>query len=265
MNNKIPLNYYGGKYRISKKLIELFPPHTTYCEPFCGGASVFWCKPRSEVEILNDHDERLIALYRCMQEKSEEFLRRIEYTPYSEAEHRKASQILKNYKQYSQVDIAWAVFINMNQGFSGVIGGGWSRSKGTTKPPVRYLNKKKALQQFFKRLEKVYISCCDAIKCLDYWDSEDTLFYLDPPYPGAEQGHYSGYTVEDFNRLCERLDTIEGSFLLSCYERSAFKIPDSWEKYQIKTIKSAGPDKCKSIETVYRKVSKKVKRQVFFM
>jgi len=146
MNNKIPLNYYGGKYRISKKLIELFPPHTTYCEPFCGGAFVFWCKPKSKVEILNDHDERLIALYRCMQEKSEEFLRRIEYTPYSEAEHRKANQILKDYKQYSQVDVAWAIFVGINQSFSGKIGGGWGRRKKNECGTLNFLNKKKMLQ-----------------------------------------------------------------------------------------------------------------------
>jgi len=223
MNNKIPLSYYGGKYKISKKLIKLFPPHITYCEPFCGGASVFWNKSKSKIEVLNDHDERLIIFYRCLQEGSEEFLRKIEYTPYSESEHKKANQILKNHKQYTQVDVAWAVFVGINQSFSGLAGGTWGRRMKSECGTLNFLNKKKVLQQFFKRLEKVYISCCDAIKCLDYWDSEDTLFYLDPPYPEADQGHYSGYTVEDFNRLCERLDTIEGSFLLSCYERSAFK------------------------------------------
>jgi len=265
VDNKIPLSYYGGKYKISKKLIELFPPHTTYCEPFCGGASVFWNKPKSKIEALNDHDERLIIFYRCLQGGSEEFLRKIEYTPYSEVEYRKANQILKNHKQHTQVDVAWAIFVSMNQGFSGIAGGGWGRSKKDERNALNFLNKKKMLQQFIKRLEKVYISCSDVIQCIDYWDFEDTLFYLDPPYPETDQGHYSGYLMQDFNILCEKLNTIKGSFLLSCYEKAAMKVPDNWEKYQIKTVKSVGPNRCKSIETVYRKVNEKMKRQIFFI
>ena len=33
-----PMSYIGGKNRLAKKIIAMFPPHVTYCEVFLGGA-----------------------------------------------------------------------------------------------------------------------------------------------------------------------------------------------------------------------------------
>lgn len=38
-----------------------------YREPFVGGGSVFFSKPKSEFNILNDIDSELITTYRVMQ------------------------------------------------------------------------------------------------------------------------------------------------------------------------------------------------------
>ncbi|SQA96744.1 Site-specific DNA methylase [Cedecea neteri] len=51
--------WVGGKRKLAKTLLPLFPAHTCYVEPFCGGAALFFMKERSDVEVLNDIDGRL--------------------------------------------------------------------------------------------------------------------------------------------------------------------------------------------------------------
>ena len=41
---KTPLTYYGGKQQLASKIVSLIPEHRIYCEPFIGGAAVFFCK-----------------------------------------------------------------------------------------------------------------------------------------------------------------------------------------------------------------------------
>ena len=55
-----PINYIGGKNRLANLIVERIPVHMTYVEPFSGGAQVFFHKPRSKVEVLNDLDSQLV-------------------------------------------------------------------------------------------------------------------------------------------------------------------------------------------------------------
>jgi len=72
-------------------------------------------------------------------------------------------------------------------------------------------------EQLHRRLEKVQISCRDALRVIQDRDGKDTLFYLDPPYPGSYQGHYGGYSHNDLFELLQLLTTIKGKFILSNY------------------------------------------------
>src|ERR1035441_8719635 len=74
-----PLSYIGGKNRIAKEIIAILPEHTTYVEPFAGGAQVLFHKEPSRAEVLNDLDTDIVNFFRVCQLHYEEFLRYLQF------------------------------------------------------------------------------------------------------------------------------------------------------------------------------------------
>ena len=58
-----PFRYPGGKFYARKLILQHVPLHTSYVEPFAGGASIFFAKPKENVNWLNDADEELTNVY----------------------------------------------------------------------------------------------------------------------------------------------------------------------------------------------------------
>jgi DNA adenine methylase len=86
------------------------------------------------------------------------------------------------------------------------------------------------------RLQQVQIECCDALRIIRSRDTPETVFYLDPPYVGYEQGHYGGYTQEDFDALLGLLGTIQGKFILSSFRNASmvdFTRKNGWHTIEI--------------------------------
>ena len=244
--SKQPFSYYGGKQRLASKIIKYIPKHTVYVEPFLGGGSVFWRKPFPEVsnnthyrEVLNDYDGRLINFMRVLQNKEtfELLLHKLQFTPYSQAEHIKARKILRNEIESDDIEKAWAWFVQTNMGFGGVLFSGWGRILYSQNRSSVWTNKLD-LKPFFERIISTHISCEDAVVCLKNWNSPQSFAYIDPPYVNSNCGHYEGYTEEQYKELIEFLDeTWQGSFILSGYETGFEK--EYWEKISFETTCSA--------------------------
>src|SRR5579863_8056630 len=75
-----PFSYIGGKRNLARQIIALFPKHTTYVEPFAGGAQVFFHKEPSKVEVLNDLDHEIVNFFRVCQQHYEELVRYLRFT-----------------------------------------------------------------------------------------------------------------------------------------------------------------------------------------
>jgi DNA adenine methylase len=99
-------------------------------------------------------------------------------------------------------------------------GYGYDRTSGATSKKLD--NKRKNFTiDYAIRLQRVQIECCDALRIIQSRDTPDTFFYLDPPYVGADQGHYDGYTQDDFDNLIKLLEAIKGKFLLSSFRNKS--------------------------------------------
>ena len=114
---------------------------------------------------------------------------------------------------------------------------GWCFGVKSENVAATWENARARLMEQAARLEGVFVECDDALKIIERWDSPDTLFYCDPPYPGANQGHYKGYTHEDFAALVDKLKGIKGKFLLSNYPQEG--IPDEWNRIEFNATMSA--------------------------
>src|SRR5438552_4925268 len=75
-----PLSYIGGKNRLANRIISLLPEHTTYVEPFAGGAQVFFHKAPSKVEVLNDLDFEIVNFFRVCPWHMDELIRLLKFT-----------------------------------------------------------------------------------------------------------------------------------------------------------------------------------------
>jgi DNA adenine methylase len=220
---KTPLSYYGGKQTLAKTILGLIPPHRLYCEPFIGGAAVFFAKEPSKVEIINDTNGEIVNFYEVLKRDFPALQKEIEISLHSRLRHRQARVINENPEMFDRVKRAWAVWLLANGSYGCALDGGYGydRTGGTSK---KLDNKRKDFTvDYAIRLQRTQIECCDALRIIKSRDTPDSFFYCDPPYVGADQGHYDGYMQEDFDNLLRLLETIDGKFLLSSFRNAALK------------------------------------------
>ena len=215
---KTPITYYGGKQNMVRHILPMIPCHNLYCEPFAGGAAIFFSKQPCEVEILNDTNRELINFYRVVQNDFTSLEKEIKITLHSRDLFRKASVIYNNPDMFSEIKRAWALWVLSTQGFSGLLDGSWGYERSKNTMPKRIENKKELFTiDLAIRLQNVQIECADALYVIRSRDNIEALFYVDPPYFNSDMGHYDGYSQEDFESLLVLLSGIKGKFILSSY------------------------------------------------
>lgn len=218
---KTPITYYGGKQQLTNEILAMMPQHRIYVEPFFGGGAVFFAKGKSFLEVINDTNDLLINFYQQCVDNFEALQKKIQHTLHSESEHTRARRIYNNPRYRSKLDRAWAVWVMTNMSVMATPRGGWRRDNGTGGSHIGVTlenHRQRFTDKIHDRLATVQISCKDAIEVIKQRDTPETFFYLDPPYIGAEQKHYKGYTEQDFKRLLDELSQIKGKFILSNFD-----------------------------------------------
>ena len=217
---RTPITYYGGKQRLADTILSMMPAHKIYCEPFFGGGAVFFRKPKAGLEVINDHDDLLINFYLQAQNSFPELQKRIGKTLHSERMYYHAKDVWNGRCEASDIEKAWAIWVITNSSYAAHMHSSWKWCNGNSGSHSAVYIRNKRLDftaDLHDRLENVQISCRDALRVIEERDTVNTLFYLDPPYPGCYQGHYIGYTHKDLYNLLQILSRIKGKFILSNY------------------------------------------------
>lgn len=218
------MSYFGSKWRIASKIIELMPPHELYCEPFGGSASVLLRKPPSYLEVYNDLDHEVVNFFRQLRENPDELIRLIELTPLSRAELDLAYEFPDD---LDPIERARRYYVRawQSRGANTRWRSGWryeiTNSRG--KAFVRNWAETYHLWDIVRRLRMVQIECDDAVAVIERFDAPTTLFYVDPPYPQSVRSasHAVEYRHEmdkqDHRVLADILHNVKGGVLLSAY------------------------------------------------
>lgn len=248
-----PVNWYGGKGAMVSRLMRLIPiGGSPYCEPFCGGASLFFAREPAPVEVLNDLDGDVVNLYRCLQNKEtfEDLRHRINWTPYARGEFARAIEVLNGEHDGGlSVDRAWAFFVAKNQGFAGKSDsiGNWGRvftsSSGMASTASRWIMRQSMLDAWRWRLMRVQIDNQCALKVVRYWDTDGAVFYLDPPYVLGTRvkGSRDVYAKEPDDKfhanLVDTLLGLKGAAVISGYDSPIYwpLETNGWERIEYKT------------------------------
>ena len=216
MRMPLPFRYPGGKFYALDILRPFWEnvEHDEYREPFVGGATVFFNKPKAKFNWLNDIDNELMTTYRIMQdpisrqrlakELSLEVATKERWREYYESVPQSDFEIAKKY-----------YYLNRTS-FSGkLVSPAWGYRPKRSLPPERWKERILPCGEF---LEGVRLTNMDFERViLEKSAGNTTLLYVDPPYYGPPRNkHYRyGFDVEDHVRLADALKKTPHMFFLT--------------------------------------------------
>jgi len=231
------MRYHGGKWRLAPWIMSHFPAHRAYVEPYAGAGSIFFRKPRSFHEVVNDLNGDMVNVYRVLRDpaSAEQLRAALEFTPFAREEFN-ASFGPDFAKVVNPIERARLTLLRSMAGF-GSAGfrpdystgfRGKSRRSHTT-PAHDWNSWKKVVPSFTERLAGCVIENMKALDLIEKYDDAETLFYIDPPYlPSTRSsmkstGRYvHEMTEKDHRRLAKLLRSLKGSVILSGYHSELY-------------------------------------------
>ena len=273
---KPPFGYFGAKQRISKKIIDMLPPHNAWVEGFCGSAAITFAKPPAPIEIINDLDSVIVNFFQQLRDNQEALIRAIELTPYSNEEFRNARSEVRN--ETGGLEKARHFLVHAMMTINGTVdttGGGFSYTNSYTRNNRearvnRWYNLPQRLEEVVERLRRIRIENRDAAELVSMYSNRPaTLIYLDPPYFTDRQ---HGYTIdardEEFHiNLLKVCIKSKSMIILSGYDNPLYNefltARSGWNKHFIRTTtrNTTGTDYVREETLWLNKTLQKAKKQ----
>lgn len=249
---KPAIRYHGAKFRLAPWVMQFFPPHQTYVEPFGGAAGVLLQKPRAYAEVYNDLDGDIVNFFRVLRDPEQriqlEQLCRL--TPYARDEFDLSWQPTDE-----PVERARRLAVRAQMGF-----GSAGASRGTTGFRIDTKRAYGTAQHLWneypesiaaagRRFQGVLIENRPAIEVMRQHDGPDVLHFVDPPYmhetrvlQASGQGYYRHeLDDEEHAELLGVLLELEGMVVLTGYDSALYcDLLSGWQSHKTTARISAG-------------------------
>lgn len=233
------VRYHGGKVRIAPKIVSLFPGHDCCVEPFGGGAAVLLSKPRARLEVYNDLDGDMVALFRTLRDAPDRLADAVALTPFARAEHEEAYQ-----ETSCDVERARRVLIrsHFGHGSSGIHRATGFRAAGLragTLPVHGWMSLPETIRVAAERMRGVVIERRPAVQVMQAHDGVQTVHYVDPPYLPETRDKGRDYrhemTIPEHEEMLGAITALRGSVVLSGYASSLYdEALKDWRRIEIK-------------------------------
>lgn len=213
--------YPGGKFYHADWVLRHLPGHESYVEPFGGGGAILLNKERSQKEVYNDADGDLVQFFKTLRDSPNELVEWLEGTPYSrELWDEYATAFYNGERPADRVERAGRFFyLRFSQNSAKYEGKSGFLSPRTRSQSQTYANAVGKLTTYAGRFQGVCIEHRDFTTLFDHYDTEETLFYCDPPYFGSE----GRYLHDEFSHVefADAVEGLDGRWLISYSELPA--------------------------------------------
>lgn len=219
MNQTInsPFRYAGGKFYARKLILEHVPFHTTYIEPFAGGGSIFFAKPKATVlNWLNDIDEQLVNCYHIIKNRPQELINALVDEQATKQRHHFYKHEFQAKNELEQA-VRW-YYLNRTS-YSGIMNMKNCYWGYGDKYSMRPENWGANILRTSQKLQGVRITNWDFEDVFRNFADKNVFMFIDPPYYNADQDKFytHSFTLDDHVRLSNILKKCENKlkFLLT--------------------------------------------------
>ncbi|MBC6407701.1 MAG: DNA adenine methylase [Rhodobacteraceae bacterium] len=225
-----PFRYPGGKFYARRLILREIPDHTIYCEPFAGGASVYFAKPQVPTNILNDYDEDVINTLIQIRDRVEDLIGLLDGVPATKEKH---DWFKNHYKPTCDLTRAFRWFYLNRTSYSGIMRREncyWGYGKKYSMPPENWLPHLRTVSDRLQGVELTALDFEDAIDALP----TGAFAFVDPPYFAADQQKFYNciFHRADHDRLmeCLRRNADRIRFLLTYDDHAKVRAMYAWAR-----------------------------------
>jgi DNA adenine methylase len=259
------LRWHGSKFRLAPWIVGFFPEHTTFVEPFGGGASVLIRKPRSRIEIYNDLDSDIVNFFAVLRDAAgrAKLAEQLSLTPYSREEFRAcfipSAEPIERARRL--VARSFMGFASHSHNIENVTNG-WRSERTDGRQKIKqyaleWLGVPMNCLAVAERFRGVTIEHLHAFDLIPKYDHAETLYYIDPPYVHGERDDLMrGYAHEmsdhEHRQLAWLLHGLKGKVVLSGYDSRLYRsLYSDWHREQITARANGQKGSSERVEVIW--------------
>ncbi|MBA4136764.1 MAG: DNA methyltransferase [Opitutus sp.] len=224
------VSWAGGKGKLLKHLLPLIKPHTCFVEVFGGSIALSLAKERSQVEVVNDINGDLVSFYRCCKYHLDALLDEMDLVLNSR-------QDFEDYgaqRGLTEIQRSARWFLRNKLSFAGH---GEHYAITRSVPHNSRTQRLIAIRALNRRLDRTTIERRSWEQIFKSYDSSETLFFLDPPYPEPGGALYGGWDDLALERFCAAVKKLRGAWIFTF--KDCDQVREAMAGYTFKTIDRA--------------------------